>query len=205
LSRNTNTHRNLWGLTVLCLLRERQMHPYEMQRLIRERKNDQFLDLKRGSLYHSIEKLQQAGFIRSVETGREGKRPERTVYQLTGEGEQELITWLRELIGKPAHEPSAFFAAVSFLIHLTSDDALRCLQERVTILEAEIGGLDATLRELVPKIGRLVLLEVEYLRAMRQAELEWVRALAADIGAGNLTWDLEAIFRFLRQNHGPST
>ena len=33
------------------------MHPYELQRLIRQRKKDDFLDLKRGSLYHNIERV----------------------------------------------------------------------------------------------------------------------------------------------------
>src|SRR5690242_14900046 len=74
-------HRNLWALTVLCLLRERPMHPYEMQRLIRERHKDEFLDLKRGSLYHAMERLQAAGLVEPMETFREGRRPERTVYR----------------------------------------------------------------------------------------------------------------------------
>src|SRR5690242_2922629 len=75
-------HHNLWSLTILCLLRAGTMHPYEMQRLIREWHKDEFLDLKRGSLYHAIERLRRAGLIDVVETTREGRRPERTVYRL---------------------------------------------------------------------------------------------------------------------------
>ena len=60
---------------MLCLLREGAMHPYELQRLIRQRKKDEFLDLERGSLYHSIERLHRAGLIAPVETTREGRRP----------------------------------------------------------------------------------------------------------------------------------
>ena len=71
------------------------MHPYEMQRLIRQRKKDDFLELKRGSLYNNIERLKLAGLIEPVETTREGRRPERTIYRLTREGQRELITWLR--------------------------------------------------------------------------------------------------------------
>src|SRR6516164_7437408 len=102
-------HRNLWALTVLCLLRERPMHPYEMQRLIRQRHNDAFLDLKRGSLYHAIERLERAGLIEVVETSREGRRPERTVYRLTESGERGGINWLCDLLAKPLREPNQFF------------------------------------------------------------------------------------------------
>src|SRR5262245_9612254 len=106
---------NLWSLTVLCLLRTRPMHPYEMQRLIREWHKDEFLDLKRGSLYHAIGRLRRARLIDPVETSREGRRPERTVYRLTDEGEQAVLDWLREILARPAKEPSQLFAALSFL------------------------------------------------------------------------------------------
>jgi DNA-binding PadR family transcriptional regulator len=187
------SYRNLWALTVLCLLRERPMHPYEMQRLIRQRHKDEFLDLKRGSLYHAIERLQRAELIEVVETSREGRRPERTTYRLTARGELEVLDWLRELLAKPVREPSQFLAALSFLPHLSSEDAVEQLHARACRLQLEIIALDAILRKMVPQIGRAVLVEVEYLRAMRQAELEWVRALAEDLRAGRLTWDREAL------------
>jgi len=172
----------------MCLLHERPMHPYEMQRLIRQRNKDAFLDLKRGSLYHAIGRLQRAGLIEAVETVREGRRPERTVYRLTDDGAEELQAWLRELLSQPVRTPTPFFAALSFLAHVPPEDVLTQLQARVALLEVDIASLDAVLQMLVPRIGRLVLVEVEYARALRQAELAWVRALIEDLRAGRLTW-----------------
>jgi DNA-binding PadR family transcriptional regulator len=186
-------HRNLWGLTVLCLLRERPMHPYEMQRLIRQRHKDEYLDLKRGSLYHAIERLQRAGLIDPVGTSREGRRPERTVYRLTDQGEGELLDWLRELLAKPLPEPSPFLAALSNLAHLSPEEAVDQLGERVDRLEMEIVALSAVLDNLIPKIGRVVLVEVEYVRAMRRAERDWVRSLVEDVRSGRLTWDPDTL------------
>jgi DNA-binding PadR family transcriptional regulator len=187
--------RNLWSLTVLSLLRERPMHPYEMQRQIRQRKNDAFLDLKRGSLYHAIERLHQDDHIAVVETSREGKRPERTVYRLTEAGERELLAWLRDLLANPGRGPAQFYAALSFIGHLTPADVLVQLDIRAGLLAAEIAALDGVLQTLIPKIGRLVLLEVEYARAARQAELAWVRAIIDDLRAGRLTWDWATLCR----------
>jgi DNA-binding PadR family transcriptional regulator len=164
------------------------MHPYEMQRLIRQRHKDEFLDLKRGSLYHAIGRLERAGLIDPVETSREGRRPERTVYRLTEKGEQAVLDWLRELLARPIREPSQFLAALSFCSHLTPDDVLDQLTDRVGRLEMVIVALSAVLQNLVPQIGRLPLVEAEYARAMKQAELGWVRSLIEDIRAGRLTW-----------------
>jgi DNA-binding PadR family transcriptional regulator len=85
------------ALAILNLLYERPMHPYEMQQLMRERGHDQVIKLKGGSLYSTIERLTAAGLITPVETTREGRRPERTVYAITETGQDELTMWLHEL------------------------------------------------------------------------------------------------------------
>jgi DNA-binding PadR family transcriptional regulator len=187
----TETHppyRNLWALTVLCLLRERPMHPYEMQRLIRQRNKYEFLELKRGSLYHNIDWLQRTGLIAPLEKSREGRRPERTVYGLIDAGERKLISWLRDILANPGRGSVHFQAALSFLGHLGPDDVVEQLVVRLNCLEKEIESLKASLRELVPRIGRLLVIESEYTQATKQAELSWTRSLIEDIRRGSLSW-----------------
>lgn len=195
--------RNLWGLTILCLLRQRPMHPYEIQRLIREYHKDEFLDLKRGSLYHAIGQLRDAGLIDPVETTRAGRRPERTVYRLTEAGTRELHDWLRELLAKPLRDANPFFAALSFLAVLPPPEAAEQLQQRLASLDVEITGLTAVLKDMVPRIGRLVLVEVEYVRALRRAERAWVQSLIRDLQTGALRWDPEAWLQTGPRPEGP--
>jgi DNA-binding PadR family transcriptional regulator len=171
------------------------MHPYEMQRLIREWHKDEFLDLKRGSLYHAIDQLRRAGSIDPIQTTRDGRRPERTIYRLTEQGEQQLFEWLRQMLAHPVREPSQFFAALSFLPHLSPDAVLAALGQRVRLLESKIADLNTVLERMVPQIGRLVLIEIEFERAMRTAELAWVKALMEDLHGGRLSWDPEALRR----------
>jgi DNA-binding PadR family transcriptional regulator len=171
------------------------MHPYEMQRRIREWHKDEFLDLKRGSLYHAIERLRRQSAIIPIETTREGRRPERTVYQVTEAGEQQMLHWLQEMLAKPLREPTQFFAALSFISHLTPESVRAQLQERAALLETEIAGLNAVLQTMVPQIGRLVLIEVEYARSMREAELAWVQSFQLELQTGTLCWDPEQILR----------
>jgi DNA-binding PadR family transcriptional regulator len=209
-------HRNLWALTVLCLLREGPLYPYEMQRLIHQRHKDKLLELRRGSLYHAIEQLQRAGLIQSVETRRAGRRPEHTTYRLTRAGADEVVAWLREILARPMAEPSPFLAAVSYLSRLTPEDVLAALRERMGALEAELADLETTLQggaaernpvlqALRPQITRVVLLENEYLRALRRAELEWVRALIEDLECGRLTWRFEEIVQKVRSSTQETT
>jgi DNA-binding PadR family transcriptional regulator len=172
------------------------MHPYELQRRIREWHKDEFLDLKRGSLYHAIERLRRQGAIDPVETSRAGRRPERTTYRLTAAGEEQLLRWLHDMLARPMREPTQFFAALSFLGHLSPATVRAQLQKRVESLMGEIAGLDTVLKTMVPQIGRLVLIEVEYARAMRRAELAWVQALDQELQAGALAWEPQELLRW---------
>ncbi len=186
---------NLWEVAVLALLRERRMHPYEMQRLLRERHKDELLVLRRGSLYHAINRLLRLDLIDAAETSRSGRRPERTVYRITVAGRKALKAWIGSAISASVQEPSEFMAAMSFLVHLTPADAIPKLEQRARVLERRIAGIEAKIPELLPMAGRINLIESEYLCAMWRAEMKWVRNLAAELSSGSFSWDLKTLLR----------
>src|SRR5690348_12559889 len=102
------------ALAVLALLHESPMHPYRMQRLIKERGKDQVINVEqRASLYQTINQLLREGFIAPWETNRPEGFPERTLYKLTDEGHQTAIEWMREMLSTPGQEYPEFPAAVS--------------------------------------------------------------------------------------------
>lgn len=194
----TTERGSLWELAVLCLLRERPMYPYQMQRLLRDRHKNEVLALKRGSLYHAINRLTRSGLIEAVAVGRQGRRPERTTYRLTKDGDGEVVRWLRERIATPQKEPSEFVASLNFLVYLTPKDSLAQLESRAQILEYQIAALDVALERLAVFVDRINRIESEYLLAMWRAELEWVRGRAAELRSGALSWDLKTILKEAR-------
>lgn len=197
--RTTSERGSLWELAVLCLLREEPMHPYEMQRLLRDRHKDDILDLRRGSLYHAIDRLLRARLIEVVGVSREGRRPERTTYRLTPAGRKELLRWLRQRIANPpGREPSEFMGSLSFLVHLAPGDAALHLEARARALEGQIEELASVLTRIAPRVGRVNLIESEYLLAMRRAELVWCRELLPQLRSGRFGWDLQGILRQVR-------
>src|ERR1700756_4025683 len=92
---------NPLALAVLSCLSERPMHPYEISTTLRSRGKELSIKLNYGSLYSVVESLEKHGLIRARETTREGRRPERTVYEITDAGEIECEDWLAELISVP--------------------------------------------------------------------------------------------------------
>jgi DNA-binding PadR family transcriptional regulator len=170
------------------------MHPYAMQQLIIQRGKDQVINVRlRAALYQTIDRLLRAGLIAVHTVTRTEKRPERTLYALTGTGRTTLLAWMRAMLATPAQEFPEFPAALSYLALLTPDDAQAQLERRLDALTAKLDAIDQELRSAESMIPRLFLIEQEYLRAMLHTEIAWVRDLLADLAAGHLTWSEEWI------------
>jgi DNA-binding PadR family transcriptional regulator len=180
------------------LLMERPMHPYEMKLLMKERGHDLVIRLKGGSIYDTVERLEEGGFITSQAPSREGRRPERTVYAITQTGRDEITAWLREMLAQPVNEYPQFAAALAFFAVLDKEEVVRLLRLRTTLLESQIAGTEKGLEHWTKTLGipRLFLVEAEYGAAMNRAEVEWIRRLIQEIEDGNL-WltqdDMKAI------------
>jgi DNA-binding PadR family transcriptional regulator len=185
----------IWEIAVLALLREAPMHPYQMQRLLRLRHKDEILALKRGSLYHAIGRLLRAGLIAIETTGRDGNRPERTTYRLAPAGLDEFKITIRKIVATPRRESSEFMAAMSFLVHLDPEEAVRHLKERAQSLDTEIAQRTAGLAAASVHVQRINLIESEYLLEMLKAERAWTSRLEREVREGKLTWNLKAILR----------
>jgi DNA-binding PadR family transcriptional regulator len=176
------------ALAVMNLLMEHPMHPYEMKLKMKERGHDLVIRLKGGSIYDTVERLEEGGFITAQAPSREGRRPERTVYAITKTGREEITGWLRELLAQPVNEYPQFAAALAFFAALDKEEVVRLLQVRATMLESQIAETEMGLEHWTKEMGipRLFLVEAEYGAAMNRAELEWVRNLIRDIQGGTL-------------------
>jgi DNA-binding PadR family transcriptional regulator len=179
--------KNPLALAVMALLYERPMHPYEMVTTMRERGKHESVRLRYSSLYSVVEALEREGLILPLETVREGRRPERTIYGLTEEGRVEFLSWLRELVREPVKEYTQFAAGLTFLPALPPEEACVLLDERVQRLEEEVeekGSLLDSVKE--QGLPRLFLIESEHELILRDAELRWVRELVREIRDGEI-------------------
>ena len=195
------------ALSVLELLDEEPMHPYEMATRMRHRHHDEFIRLNFGTLYHTVEVLERNGWIVPLEREKEGRRPERTIYQLTDAGREVLVGTLGDLLRRPHKEYPQFAAGLMFMHHLPAADAAAHLKERAAALDDVIDRFQTVLSELLREgVARLALIEVEHKIAMLDAERRWVRALEQEITSGRLEWKvgMGSGHEALRRRHGSS-
>lgn len=178
---------NPLALAVLVCLYEKPMHPYQVAQTLRSRAKQESVRLNYGSLYAVVESLEKKGFIKATGTVRAGKRPERTVYEITDDGSLEMNDWMTELIGVPAKEYPAFMAGLSFIPSLPPDDALAALRSRADALRIKLAGLRGAMKAAREAgLPRLFELESEFEEQQLAAELKFVNALVADMSGGTL-------------------
>ena len=178
---------NLLALAILALLAAgKPMHPYEMASVLRRTGKEHDMKIKWGSLYTVVQNLEKHDLIKATGSDRDGRRPERTSYAITGAGRAELTDWMSELLSVPEPEQTRFVAALSVLGVISPDEVPVLLGQRLQRLEAGIAGMRTAVDEAARTVPWLFLIESDYELAMRQAEADWVRALLAQFAEGTL-------------------
>ncbi|TMC83170.1 MAG: PadR family transcriptional regulator [Chloroflexi bacterium] len=193
------------ALSILELLDEHPMHPYELASTMRLRHHDEFIRLNFGSLYHTVEVLERNGWIVPTEREKEGRRPERTIYTLTDSGREVLVNVVSDILAEPRREYPHFAAGLMFMHHLDAPQAAEHLRNRAAALKATTEKLERILAEVqADGVSRLALIELEHKIAMLDAERKWVNNLEKEINEGRLEWKVgvDPDYETLRRRHG---
>ena len=176
------------GIMILALLRERDMHPYEMIRLLRARRDERLIRIQHGTFYHQVGALERDGLLAPAAVEREGNRPERTSYTLLPAGEEAVLAWVRAELPR-TDEPARFRVALAEAHNLPREEALALLALRIDALRALLTehreGLGAARERTV---DRQFLIEVERSAALIEADIAWSEATISAFADPELAW-----------------
>jgi DNA-binding PadR family transcriptional regulator len=163
------------------------VHGYFVRRELLSWRADQWAHLNPGSVYNALRSLAKDGFLEEVETSSDGRRPAKTSYRLTADGETEFLTLLHEAWWTlNEYVPDETFAAVSFMSFLPREEVIAALEQRIAQIAATNRGLTfkegaLTGNPWVPEHT------VETLRlgvARLEGELVWARTLLERVRDG---------------------
>lgn len=176
------------GLMVLALLEEGDMHPYEMMRLLRQRREDRLVTITNGTMYHTVARLERAGLVAEVGVDRDGNRPERTTYAVTVSGREAVGEWIRRELGR-IDRPAQFRIALAEAHNLGRLEVIELLRERRGALAEQHllhrNGRDSALQRGVPD---QFLVELEREVALIEAEQRWMDDLIARLENHAFPW-----------------
>lgn len=193
------------GVMVLALLREDDMHPYEMIRLMRHRHDDRIVPVTNGTMYHTVARLQKCGLLAEVGVDRDGNRPERTTYTLTDSGHGAVQEWVRRelpLLDRPVE----FRVALAEAHNLPREEVIALLSTRLADLARARDEVTAGIRgarEAAAGAASVIeqyLIEVDRERALLVADHDWLAALLERLAHPDFVWGShEKTDRYLAQ------
>jgi DNA-binding PadR family transcriptional regulator len=195
------------AVMVLALLREGDMHPYEMKRLMSIRHDDRLATITNGTLYHTVARLERWGLLAEVGVDRDGNRPERTTYTLTDAGRDAVTEWVQRELPR-IDRPAEFRIALAEAHNLDREVVVRLLQERHTAMAgAHAAGRAGHAGALAKGVPEQYLVEVERETVLLDAELQWLGALIDRLGRHDFPWGPESSpsLRYLEQRKAART
>lgn len=169
-------------LVILGILTRHPMHGYEMKQTIEEYMGD-WTDIKFGSIYFSLSKLTDEGYVKIVQELKEGSRPSKTVYRITENGEREFIRLLHELWKQDDFVQYPVDIAVFFMKSLSKEDVLSYIQTRISGLELALLHLEnhQTMQRENPYVPDYAFAIMDHSAIHLSAELQWLSNLKNDL------------------------
>lgn len=188
------------GVMVLALLREGEMHPYEMIRLMRHRHDDRIVSVTNGTVYHTVARLERQGLIAEVGIDRDGNRPERTTYALADAGGAAVDEWVRRELPVLDH-PVEFRVALAEAHNLERDEVLALLRTRLAALaEARDYHRSGRAKALAAGTPEQYLIEVDRQGALLTADHDWLAAFLVRLSSPDFVWGTHEVDdRYLAQ------
>jgi len=172
-------------LVILGLLRDRPLYGYEIKQIIEEHMSD-WTSIAFGSIYFALDKLADEKFVEKVEVEQAGKRPSRSVYQITDTGRDEFLRLLRESWQQVERQYFSVDICLFFMNTLPLEEVKNYLRTRQRVLQATIEHIQSHRGEQMsnPEVPRLAVAIFDHSLVHTQAELTWVSDLLQKMESG---------------------
>jgi len=199
-------------LLVLGVIRILQpVHGYDVRRELLTWRLEELANVKPGSIYSAIRTLEKDGAIAVHAHETEEKRPERTTYVLTPEGDKEFRLLLRRSWWTVVAGTEPLVPALCLMPFMSRDELIAALQARLSQLEGQLnanaftrgsikdgaGGAEGDVPEHVREI-------LDFVSARIRAEIEWAKVFQKRLRAGAYVFSGERDFPELGAGKGIS-
>ncbi len=187
-----------YRLVILGVLAEKPHYGYDLKQTIERQHYAEYIRLSGGGLYYHLRKLQEEGYIEEQMVEREGKYPDRHIYQITERGRSYLIELLRSTLddveGRRVYD--SLDAALSFAFLLPDAEIMARLQHQLDVFQGQFTALEMlqsqyleAIKQPLEKINSAVKREIFYKQlivghkiALWQHEGRWLQEAVRRIG-----------------------
>jgi DNA-binding PadR family transcriptional regulator len=168
-------------LLILYYLSLKATHGYEIQKFIQLNHMDEWNNIKSGSIYYAMSKLERDGLIALVKRVGEGEKT-KCIYSITEKG----IVRLREMALTELNKPLGSILSEKFLVYpivanLTKDEILSSINSHVIELQAKRQDIDSWYIEKYNTATNVEKATLNLMKESVEGQIKWHSILAENI------------------------
>lgn len=165
------------------LARRGPMHGHQIRRAAQIDHLDLWTDVKPGSLYGALQRMDAEGLVRQVRTEQEGRRPPRTVYEITEEGRHELELLRAATLREARLIPDPIDLALGHVHGMSEDTARAALEVRQASLTHQLQSMLHVRTEAEPFLSAMEKQIFEHTIRRLRLEQEWLGEVLEQLSA----------------------
>lgn len=166
-----------------ALSRNGPMHGHQIRRLARTDRTELWTEVKPGSLYAALHRLEAEGAIKTVSTERDGNLPTRVVYDVTDDGHDELVAYRDEALRETQLRPDPVDLALQNTADMNKQQLTAVIEGRRRVLQSQLENWQHLRETAAPYLQNLEEMTFRHSLMRLSAEIAWHDELLAALPA----------------------
>lgn len=158
--------------SILAVISYRPSSGYDIKNEFEHKAAGLYWGLSYGSLYPKLKKLEEEGFITTLEEDNDGRK--KKLYDLTGKGWRELENWLAQTPAPPVIKDELFMKMAAW--HKEMDLETLCVHLKARESESKelLSYIKNWKQNKTSFINSVGMLAIRYAELKLEAELQWI-------------------------------
>lgn len=168
---------------ILGILSERERNPYEITKMLEYLQTKKWLPLADSTVYATINNLKKRGLI-SGRIEKSGNLPEKTIYNITPEGEFELQESITGFLSEDNYQTTNFDIGILLMHNLSKNEILIKLKEKLERLEANAFDIRKQVFAFEREAGKIAFTSLAMLKHrlhVSEAEIKTIKELIKEL------------------------
>ncbi|MBS3944866.1 MAG: PadR family transcriptional regulator [Melioribacter sp.] len=168
---------------ILGILSERERNPYEITKMLEYLQTKKWLPLADSTVYATINNLKKRGLI-SGRIEKSGNLPEKTIYNITPEGEVELQESITGFLSEDNYQTTNFDIGILLMHNLSKNEILIKLKEKLERLEANAFDIRKQVFAFEREAGKIAFTSLAMLKHrlhVSEAEIKTIKELIKEL------------------------
>jgi PadR family transcriptional regulator, regulatory protein AphA len=159
--------------SILAVISFRPSTGYDIKSEFEHKAAGLFWGMSYGSLYPKLKKLEEEGFITTIESETGGRK--KKLYELTGKGWSELESWLARRPEPPAIKDELFMKMAAWHNQMDVTILAEHLKERAKESQEILNFIKEWKQNNTSYINGVGMLSMRYAELKLEAELTWIK------------------------------